>query len=138
MTLKKISTFILTLVCTLVIPFSSVFAADLGNYLGEYTLRYNSTLNAYTTSTVSSVGGKFKICVTSSNTASSFNYELYEYDSGTTGSGKDDYIGSVFLRSGQCYWWYITNYIDGTNRKAELYIRSYADIPSGTKVKYYD
>lgn len=137
MKFKKISIFTLTLICTL-IPLSSVFAADLGNYLGQYTLRYNSTSKAYTTSVVSSVGGKFKICVTSSNTASLFNYELMEYDPGHTGSGKDDYIGSIFLKSGQCYWWNITDYIDGTNRKAELYIRTYADIPSGTKVKFYD
>ncbi len=138
MRLKKISAFILTLVCTLVIPFSAVFAADGANYIGTYTMTYSSTLHAWKTPVVSSVGGKFKICVTSSNTASKFNYELWEYDPGTTGSGRDDYIGDVFLSSGQCYWWYVTDYIDGTNRKAELYIRTYADIPSGTKVKFYD
>jgi hypothetical protein len=110
-------------VSLLAVPSAS--AAE-GDYLGSYSFGWNSNAGAYVTSVVNSSGGNFKTCVSSSASAT---YYLYEYDP----DNPDDLIGSVVLSNGDCHTFYVDNYVDGDNGRAELYLRTSSSAASSAK-----
>lgn len=117
---KLVASLILSIV-TLAVPFTSVFAASGWQYIDRvHITTWNSTLNKYKSPIVHSGGGYVKVCaIVSSSTAKDFT--LYSYN---PGSGNDKKIGSIYLKNGQCTQWYVAPYVDGSNKKAEIYLAS--------------
>lgn len=129
MKLKQISIAILSLMCVLIIPFSTVSASDEGQVAsvvsdptdilplgaGEWDYVGSSTFvssSAY----ARSGGGDFMVCLNSGPTT---YYYLYEYDP----DNADEYVGYVYLRAGQCgVFRSIGDYVDGDNKRAEFYV----------------
>jgi hypothetical protein len=106
-------------VVALVIPFTSAFAASGWQYKGFYYRGVNGSTPIFT-----SGGGYIKICAEVANPSQQGKEDLtlYEYD---PGSGNDKKIGSTkYLSDGECTTYYVQNYVDGDNHKAELYFTS--------------
>lgn len=109
---------------TLLLSLSTSAQAGPGDWdhKGTYSVSYNGNLQAgkYATPVIYSGGGYFAFCV--SNTSSSDYYYLYEYDPGSTRGGLDDYVSHAKLSNGGCAKRQVGHEVDGSNRKAELYV----------------
>ena len=115
MKLKKLCASLFLAATTLVTPFSSAFAGS-WDYLGSYDFHQNSA-GLYVTNIVYSTGGYFKVCA---HTNVSKYYTLKEYDP----DNADDTVGTVLLSNGDCHTFYVQNFVDGTNNRAELYVET--------------
>jgi hypothetical protein len=128
------------LVFSLILPFSSAFAAL--EYMGDYGLTIDTGQDSGNGTTykrteyVYSDGGSFKVCNKNMSTTKFF---LYEYD---PGDNNDDYVYSWTLAMGKCYTFTgISNFRDGTNNKPELYVKvaiSTSGLAYERQVKFYD
>ncbi|MGA8941920.1 MAG: hypothetical protein WB502_04280 [Thermoactinomyces sp.] len=119
---------ILSLMCMLMLPFSTVSASDEGqagsvvSYLdvlpmgpGEWDYVGSSAFVSYS-AYAQSGGGDFMFCL---NSGPSTYYYMYEYDP----DNADEYVGYVYLRAGQCgVFRDIGKFVDGNNKKAEFYV----------------
>lgn len=129
--MKKISFLVMSFVFALLIPLSSAHAGGNGqwNYLGSYDLNYRSQYGWWDTANVRSTGGGLRI----KGEIYNVDYELWEYD---PGSNNDDYIGHHFQGVWDPYGIFnVNSYVDGSNNRAELYVKTYAD---GDSVKFWD
>jgi hypothetical protein len=130
MKLKKIKhlfALFFALACSFVIPFSSANAGA-----GEWDYLGHSGWVSRTTSIVESGGGNFMFCVEGYNNDTL--YHLYEYDP----DNADDYVGffDAELDPDKCTSaWNIDNFVDGTNDKAEFYVKAN---DGNFKVHWYD
>ncbi|MXQ54730.1 hypothetical protein [Shimazuella alba] len=129
MRIRKWTVSLFVLVCAVILPFSSAFAAL--EKVGTYGLTINTgqetgKLTYYRTSYIHSDGGSFKVCNKNMGTTKFF---VYEYDP-NGGYGNDDYVYSWTLSMGKCYTFTnLDKFKDGDNNKAELYVK--AALPSG-------
>lgn len=76
-----------------------------------------------------STGGYLQFCVTAGSLST---YKLYEYDP----NDADEYVGEVSLTPGGCASMYVDPYVDGDNRRAELYVGTGSS--SARYAAYYD
>jgi hypothetical protein len=123
MRLKKIShlfVLFLALTCAFVFPSGKIHAGT-WDYLGQYDMK----------TYVYSTGGDFMACTSHRETIT-----LREYDP----DNADDIVNSQYpvwnpTYGGWCSIWRgISNYVDGSNDRAEFYVTGY----QSTWVKYYD
>lgn len=119
MKLKKIGISMALASMSLAIPFTSVFAASGWQKLG--TFKENQRFN--------SGGGYIKVCAHSP--VGILEYSIYEYDP----DNADDFVKTVYLGDGDCAKISVAKFVDGSNKKAELY---YTSTSSGTSVTVYD
>jgi hypothetical protein len=132
--LKKLGASIVLASIALSIPFTSAFAASGWQYIGDgNVIIWSSTLGKYKTPTFNSGGGYIKICVNiPGHNETTADFTLYEYDE----SNADEKIEyTTYLSDGLCTTFYVDNYVDGDNNKAELYVASKY---KGTIVSFYD
>lgn len=132
--MKRIGLAFIALAVALVVPVSSADAGGNGEWdnLGFYYLTYNSTYGFYDTANVKSTGGSVRIM---SNDAY-ITAELWEYD---PGSGNDDYVGEEYLFGWEKKYFNVEKFVDGSNKRAELYVRTYdaPDPGEGTNGIYF-
>ncbi|MXQ53333.1 hypothetical protein [Shimazuella alba] len=128
MKVKKVGVSLLASAFVLATPFTAFAALT---YKGNYSFNYNSNRTAYVTKVISTDGGDFKICPSTLVTKS---YDLYEYDP----DNADDYIGSAWLSTGDCYTFKnLGNYEPGSN-PPEVYVKTSTYQAYGSSVKVYD
>lgn len=131
MRFTKIVMSFFALLCTLVIPLSSVSAHEVD--LDGWQLRtsewvhYNKTLNNYITGVDNAhIKGNVLICNRSSYGKYIYFY-VKEYD---PGSNKDEivtYAGlepTLYTDSTRCLKLNVSNFVDGDNKEAEIYIQT--------------
>ncbi|SHE88038.1 hypothetical protein SAMN05444392_104104 [Seinonella peptonophila] len=119
MNLKKIFVPFLSLLFALVIPFSSVFADSAGwQVLTSEKVHYNKTLDSYITGVDNAhASGYIKVC----NWSDGGRYfYIKEYDPDKA----DNWITYAYLGKNGCNSWNIQDYVDGSNKKAEIYIQT--------------
>jgi hypothetical protein len=133
MRLKKIITSFVMMVCALVIPLSSVFAASGYQFVGtHYTNTWSETWGGWRTVIPAEyMGGDYmKICV---GPGYPLYFDVYDYDP----DNPDDLIGSKMIggSSGGCGEFYIGGQTDGDNSEAEIYV-----VTSNryTEIDFYD
>ena len=133
MKIKKLGASLLFTAIAIVTPFSSAFAGS-WDYLGNYSFHYNSSAGRYVTNIVNSTGGYFKFCTSQWGTSVK-SYTVWEYDP----DNPDDKIASFdFLSNGDCKTIYVDNYVDGSNKRAEIYISTDSYLASSTYVDMWD
>ncbi|SFS47310.1 DUF3238 domain-containing protein [Marininema halotolerans] len=88
------------------------------------------------TNTVDFTGDDFKVKFWSYNGDIESTYELYEKDEEGNPS---DFIGSCKVKGvlSECVWNNVSKYIDGSNKKAELFLKKKSDDKRTDKVNFY-
>lgn len=120
--MKKLTAFLIALLFTLSVPFTSTFAAaGVWDNMGTYTMKFNTGANRFLTPIVNSTGGDFKFCA--NNSLPGVNtYVLWESDP-DGGYDNDDWVGTVKLYNGDCaIFRSIGRFVDGDNKRAEFYV----------------
>ncbi|MFC7898457.1 hypothetical protein [Streptomyces sp. NPDC057381] len=84
----------------------------------------------YSSKPKKSTGGNFLTCITTANTKSAM-YQLWEAD-----PGRNDNVATYVGGAGCLAWKNIGKYVDGSNNRAEFYIRT--DDYAAMRVKSYD
>jgi hypothetical protein len=103
------------------VPFTSAFAASGCQKLGSgFTTIWSSPLSKYRTEIFHSDGGNLKVCVIA-NKKTTVDITLYEYDP----NNPDDKIANTtYVSGGLCVTYSVAKYVDGDNKKAEVYVAS--------------
>jgi hypothetical protein len=117
--LKKLGVSMVLTSIALAIPFTSAFAASGWQKLGTYN----------ESQVFNSGGGYVKVCAHAP--VGILEFTLYEYDP----DNADDYVDTLYLGDGSCQTVNVAKFVDGSNKKAELYYKSSSD---GTSVTVYD
>jgi hypothetical protein len=122
MKVKKLLATLILSVASLVIPLSSVLAASGWQWIDYvYITTWSPTFKKYKSDVFKSGGGYIKACFDVASTSAK-DFTLYSYN---PGSGNDKKVGStIYLKNKQCAEWYVKPYVDGSNKKAELYFIS--------------
>ncbi|WP_221568716.1 hypothetical protein [Alkalihalobacillus sp. TS-13] len=131
--LKRFSTLFLAIAFLFTVP-QSTFANSGWQTIGEYdALNQWWDGKGWHTSVYGSGGGYIRFCVSGHSSDNLFT--VYDYDPGTSGSGGDDDMGSLNLKSGECATMYVEPWVDGSNGKVEVYIASYVSGNTMTKLQ---
>lgn len=111
---------------------TSASAAD-WDYLGNSFFQWNSTSGSYLTKQFQSTGGYFKICTTYGSPKAT--YTIWEYDP----DNADDWVGSYTLGSEACATHYVQSFVDGDNRRAELFVETNNEtVGANEYIEFYD
>ncbi|CAM5371156.1 hypothetical protein GCM10010261_11840 [Streptomyces pilosus] len=111
---------------------TSASAAD-WDYLGNSYFQWNSTSGSYLTKKFQSAGGYFKICTTYGTPTAT--YTIWEHDP----DNADDWVGSYTLGSEACATHYVQSFVDGTNKRAELYVETKnGTVGANDYIEFYD
>ncbi|MBM7551632.1 hypothetical protein [Thalassobacillus pellis] len=131
--MKKIGLLLVALLMLCSIPVSSVAAAGNGgwDYQGWRDFYYNYTYDWWDTTNVQSTGGSVLI---QANSAIGY-VEMWEHD---PGSSNDDFVGSVNLSEWESKYWNINSYVDGSNNRAEVYVRTYQNPGNYAAIYFWD
>lgn len=125
--MKKHKSFFAALIIALTIP-SSAFASTtsivqpLGAGEWDYVGSDGVTLYVYTTVSTkdfSSGGGDFQVRVRNVDSNNSYAIGLYEMDP----DNPDDLVGTARGYGNENFTFNVRNYVDGSNKKAELYVK---------------
>ncbi|WP_221568765.1 hypothetical protein [Alkalihalobacillus sp. TS-13] len=139
--MKKFSLFLTALTLIMVIPITSVHAADPklngGNgewdWQGTFNFFYNDTYDYFQTVNCQSTGGSFMMEARAFD--KTVTVQLWESD---PGSNNDDYVGQAKLGNRESVYWNIDNLVDGSNNRAEFYALAYENPwKSGEKPAMY-
>ncbi|MTT31079.1 hypothetical protein GMB86_03495 [Terrilactibacillus sp. BCM23-1] len=96
---------------------------SLKKYRNDYTKNYSSN------------GGNFKICISGLQRDNAFAVMVYEYDP----AAYDKRIATFIVNSNSCYSFSTSKYIDGDNRKAEVYFKiNSPNYEQNVTAKFYD
>ncbi|MFD2616548.1 hypothetical protein [Terrilactibacillus laevilacticus] len=102
--------------------------------VGQEDISLKKYRNVYTKN-YSSNGGNFKICISGLQRDNAFAVMAYEYDP----AADDKRIATFIVNSSSCYSFSTSKYIDGNNRKAEVYFKiNSPNYEQNIIAKFYD